>query len=51
MSTSYQARVPIDAPDGQCQLGLRGQGRIYTDPLPLGTRLWRLVTHTFNFKL
>jgi putative peptide zinc metalloprotease protein len=51
MSTSYQARVPIDDPDGRCQLGLRGQGRIYTAWIPLGTRLWRLLSHTFNFKL
>ena len=50
-STSYQARVPIDDPDGLFRLGLRGQARVYTDWLPLGTRLWRLVAHTFNFKM
>ena len=51
MSTSYQARVPIDDPAGQYRLGLRGQARVYTRWLPLGTRLWRLMSHTFNFKL
>jgi hypothetical protein len=51
MSTSYQARVPIDDPAGLFRLGIRGQARIYTDWLPLGTRLWRLLSHTFNFKL
>jgi putative peptide zinc metalloprotease protein len=51
MSTSYQARAPIDDPEGLILLGIRGQARIYTDWLPLGTRLWRLVSHTFNFKL
>jgi hypothetical protein len=51
MSTSYQARVPIDDPAGQYRLGLRGQARVYTRWLPLGTRLWRLISHTFNFKL
>ncbi len=51
MSTSYQARVPIDAPNDRCQLGLRGQARVYTDWIPLGTRLWRLISHTFNFKM
>jgi putative peptide zinc metalloprotease protein len=50
-STAYQARVPMDDPDGKYQIGLRGQARIYTDWVPLGTRLWRLLAHTFNFKL
>ena len=51
MSTSYQARAPIDDPEELYRLGLRGQARIYTDWVPLGTRLWRLLSHTFNFKL
>jgi putative peptide zinc metalloprotease protein len=50
-STSYQARVPIDNPDGLILLGIRGQARVYTDWLPIGARFWRLLTHTFNFKL
>lgn len=50
-STSYQARVPIDDPEGLIRLGLRGQARVYTDWIPLGTRLWRLIAHTFNFKM
>jgi len=50
-STSYQACVPLDDPDGLALLGQRGQARVYTDWLPLGTRLWRLVAHTFHFKL
>jgi putative peptide zinc metalloprotease protein len=51
MSTTYQACVPFDDPDGQIRLGVRGQARIYTDKLSLGARLWRLIMHTFNFKL
>ena len=51
MSTSYQARVPIDDPEGRFCLGLRGQARVYTAWLPIGARLWRLVAHTFNFKM
>lgn len=51
MSTSYQARVPFDDPDRQFCLGLRGQARIHTDWIPLGTRLWRLINHVFKFKL
>ncbi|MGW8257371.1 MAG: hemolysin D, partial [Thermoguttaceae bacterium] len=51
MSTSYQARVPLDDESGLLLLGMRGTARIHTDWLPLGTRLWRFITHTFNFKL
>ena len=39
-STSYQARVPLDNPEGLVGLG-RGRGKIHVDPLSLGTRLWR----------
>ncbi len=51
MSTSYQASAPLDNDEGLLLLGLRGQARIHTDPISLGARLWRLLTHTFNFKL
>jgi putative peptide zinc metalloprotease protein len=52
--TSYQARVPLDDlgdSAGLLRLGLRGQAKIHADPMSLGARLWRLVMHTFNFKL
>ena len=42
MSTSYQARAPIDDPDGSFRLGIRGQARVYTKWLSIGARLWRL---------
>lgn len=51
MSTSYQARVSIDDAEGMFLLGLRGQARVHTRPISLGSRLWRLIVHTFNFKL
>ena len=51
MSTSYQARAPIDDPKGEYRIGLRGQARVHTKWISLGARLWRLLTHTFNFKL
>jgi putative peptide zinc metalloprotease protein len=51
MSTTYEARAPIDDPDELFRLGVRGEARIHADWLPLGMRLWRLVSHTFNFKL
>jgi putative peptide zinc metalloprotease protein len=31
--------------------GLRGRGKIHADPIPLASRLWRFITHTFNFKI
>jgi putative peptide zinc metalloprotease protein len=49
--TSYQARVPLDDTDGVMRLGLRGTARVFTSWQPLGQRLWRLLTHTFNFKM
>jgi len=51
ISTSYQARVPFDDPNGLFHVGLRGQARSHTDWLSIGARVWRLLTHTFNFKL
>jgi putative peptide zinc metalloprotease protein len=51
ISTSYQAKAPIDDPNGIFRLGVRGQARVYTEWIPLATRLWRLVVHTFNFKV
>ena len=51
MSTTYQASAPIDDPDGLYKIGLRGQARVQTKWISLGSRLWRLLTHTFNFKL
>jgi len=51
MSTSYQARVYLDDPDGLLGLGLRGRAKIHADWQTLGRRLWRLATRTFNFKL
>lgn len=51
MNTSYQARAPIDDPNEQFRIGLRGQACVHTQWISLGSRLWRLLTHTFNFKL
>ena len=50
-STSYQADARLNDEDGLMRLGLRGTGRIYTRWLSVGDRLWRLLSHTFNFKL
>lgn len=51
MSTSYQARVYLDDPEGLLGLGLRGRAKIHADWQTVGRRLWRLATRTFNFKL
>ncbi len=50
-STSYQAQVSLDDDEGVLLVGLRGRVKIHTAPLSLGTRLWRLVMNTFNFRL
>jgi putative peptide zinc metalloprotease protein len=50
-STSYQARAPLDDPDGLMRLGLRGSGRVYTPWESLFSRFRRWASHTFNFKL
>ena len=51
MNTSYEARAPIEDNDGLLYLGLRGKAKIYTRWQTLGTRAWRYLTRTFNFKL
>jgi putative peptide zinc metalloprotease protein len=54
MSTSYQARVPLDEPKELLpllRLGLTGQAKIYADPQTCFTRAWRALGRTFNFKL
>ena len=53
-STSYQARVPLDDPDGLLRLGLRGRAKIHMDFQgwqTIGQRIWRYVTQTFHFRL
>ena len=51
LSTSYRARVPLDNSDGLLLLDLRGRAKIAADWRPLGSRIWRTVTHTFHFLL
>ncbi|HUT11174.1 MAG TPA: biotin/lipoyl-binding protein [Thermoguttaceae bacterium] len=50
-STSFQARVWLEDAHGELRVGFRGRAKIHADPQPLGKRLWRLIQHTFNFKL
>ncbi|MEN6450046.1 MAG: biotin/lipoyl-binding protein [Thermoguttaceae bacterium] len=51
ISACYLARIPIDDAARAYRIGLRGQARVYTRWLPLGARLWRVINHTFNFKV
>jgi hypothetical protein len=50
MSTSYQARVPLDNPDGLLRVGLTGKAKVFTGWQPLGRRLARYLYQTFHFK-
>jgi putative peptide zinc metalloprotease protein len=51
LSTSYQASAPLGDSAGRVQVGMQGQARIYTGWQPLGRRLYRFVTKTFNFDM
>ena len=51
INTSFQARAPLEDPDGNLVQGLRGTAKIYADWQPLGKRLWRFLVRTFNFDL
>lgn len=51
LSTSYEARVPIEDKDGLLRLGLTGTGKIHAGWQSLGRRFWRYITQTFRFKL
>ena len=41
----------LDQANGLLRLGLRGSAKVHTKWMPLGTRLWRFIRHTFRFKL
>lgn len=49
LSTSYQARVPLDNSEGLLRVGLTGRGKIYTGWQPIGSRLYRYLARTFHF--
>jgi putative peptide zinc metalloprotease protein len=51
VSTSYQARVPLDHIDTALRVGLTGKAKIYTGWQPLGRRLHRYILRTFHFYL
>ncbi len=54
MSTSYQARVPLDEQGeltGLLCTGLRGRAKVHTRKQSLGKRLYRYLSKTFHFDM
>lgn len=51
INTSYQARAAIDDESGTLVQGLRGNAKVAAEWQPLGKRMWRFITRTFNFHL
>lgn len=51
MSTSYQARVPLEDVEIPLRAGYRGQAKIYVGWKPLGWRLYRFLAKTFSFEM
>lgn len=54
LSTSYQARVPLDdqgSLKGLLCTGMRGHAQIYTQWQSLGARAYRYLSRTFHFEL
>jgi putative peptide zinc metalloprotease protein len=49
ISTSFQARVPLENSADLLRVGLTGQARVYTGWQPLGRRLYRYLARTFRF--
>ncbi len=47
----YEAEAPLDDPEGLLKTGMIGRGKIHTEWLSLGSRLWRFINHTFSFKM
>ena len=51
MSTSYQARVPLEDVKVPLRAGYRGQAKIYVGWKSLGWRLYRFLAKTFSFEM
>lgn len=51
MSTSYQARVPLDDVDVPLRAGYRGHAKVYVGWKSLGWRFYRFLARTFRFEM
>jgi putative peptide zinc metalloprotease protein len=51
ISTSYQARVPLENLDIPLRSGYRGQAKIYVGWKSVGWRIYRFCARTFRFEM
>ena len=51
ISTSYQARVPLENVDMPLRAGYRGQAKIYVGWRSVGWRIYRFLARTFRFEM
>lgn len=51
ISTSYQARVPLENVDLPMRVGYRGQARVYVGWKSVGWRVYRFLARTFRLEL
>lgn len=51
ISTSYQARVPLENVDVPLRTGYRGQAKIYVGWKSLGWRIYRFLARTFRLEM
>lgn len=51
ISTSYQARVPLESIDIPLRVGYRGQAKIYVGWKSLGWRIYRFCARTFRVEM
>jgi putative peptide zinc metalloprotease protein len=51
LSTSYQARVPLDNVDVPLRAGYRGQAKVYVGWKSIGWRFYRFLARTFRFEM
>lgn len=51
LSTSYQARVPLENIDVPLRAGYRGQAKVYVGWRSIGWRFYRFLARTFRFEM
>lgn len=51
LSTSYQARVPLENVDVPLRAGYRGQAKVYVGWKSIGWRFYRFLARTFRFEM
>jgi multidrug resistance efflux pump len=51
LSTTYQVSTPLDDNDRQIPIGATGRAKIQVGHQTVAQRLWRYLSHTFNFAM